>query len=142
MLGSELRAIRLNLGLTQKKFGRFLKLSQSDLSKMELGIFDVPFYIEDMLEKKVDEKYSTSLTNKRFSKELFLKDMLTGNEVVDEIYLNADWLNDIDGKEVYEKSVDITIENVKTKNRKVVSKICEYFIEEKKVFYCKPKWIK
>lgn len=142
MLGSELKEIRLSLGLTQQKFAKILHIRQPVLCEMELGTIEVPFYIEDQLEKTVDKEYSTRLTDKRFSRELFLKDMLTGNEVVDDIYINCDWLNDIDGKKVYEKTIDITIENTRTKNRKVISKLCEYFIEEKKVFYCKPKWIK
>lgn len=35
-----------------------------------------------------------------FSKELFLKEKLTGNKLIDDILLNLEWLDKCDGREV------------------------------------------
>lgn len=142
MLGSELKEIRLTLGQTQKQFSKRIYVTQAQLSKMEGGIIKVPLFIEEKFIKVIKEEKHKSLTNKKFSKELFLKDMLTGNKVVDDLYINSSWLDIFNDKEVYVNKLDITIENIITKKIKTKSKLLNYFIKADVEFFCKRKWIK
>lgn len=142
MLGSELKKIRKRYRLNQKEFAEKLSISQAYLSRMENGILEITPNIIKTLEQRQRKEYTIIKTNKTFSRDLFLKDMLTGNEVIDDIYKNAAWLYKLDGKPISIKKTKIIILNEKYEKIEVLEEINQYIIEYDKTFYAKKEWIK
>lgn len=142
MLGKDLKRIRKKLKLTQVKFAKRLGINISYISKMENNIIDIPPKIEKALERNIKKEYNIELTNKMFSRELFLLNMLTGNELIDDLYINAEWLMQLDGKKVSLKKTRITVENDKKEEIGFLGEIKEYIIEGNANFYVKRAWVK
>lgn len=143
MLGSELKNIRISSGLSQAKFAKLLGTKQDKICKIETGSLEISQELENAINKIIDKEYKITLTNKIFSRELFLKDMLTGNEVIDDIYINADWLKAYDNKQVYAKGLRLIVRSHRNKNIAVGNWKFEYvIIGIGQPFYCKEEWIK
>lgn len=142
MLGSELKKIRKKAQLTQKKFAKKLYINQALLSQMENGDIPVSPKVEKALEKNIRKEYTVLKTNKVFSRDKFLLNMLTGNTLVDDLYLNANWLNDLDNKKVSLKKTKIFIEDDKGNELGVLGVTLEYIIDLNVIFYVKKEWLK
>lgn len=143
MIGSELKNIRISSGLSQAKFSKLLGVNQVTISKFETGALGIPSQLEKIINKMVNTEYKTILTNKVFSRELFLKNMLTGNEVIDDIYINAEWLKSYDNKQVYAKGLRLIVRSHRNKNIAVGNwKFGYVIIGMGQTFYCKEEWIK
>lgn len=73
------------------------------------------------------------LTDEKFSREKYLKEVLTGNELIDEIIYEIQWAKEIDGKRVYCK---------KNKEYKYIYYIpCLKGFRYKKEIIIKPNWL-
>lgn len=142
MLGSELKKIRKKYRLTQKQFAKKLGTTNVYLSRMETGLLEITPNIIKALSEKQKKKYTIIKTDKVFSRDLFLKDMLTGNEVIDDIYINADWLYKLDGKKVSIRRTEIALLNDKNEEIEVLRGIEQYIIEYNNIFYPKKEWIR
>lgn len=143
MLGSELKSIRIKSGLNQKRFSKKLCITQATLSQMENGILEVSPKVEKTLEKNIKKEYTVTNTNKVFSRELFLKDMITGNKLVDDLYLNAGWLKEIDNEPVYIKKIRIIIVDNKENEIGLLKEYLSYILKINATdFYAKKEWIK
>ena len=148
MLGKELKTIRVKAGYTQSQFAKILGATLEDIFGYEHDFYFIPPHIEEALSKIVNDKRSSILTDKVFSRDLFLKHMLTGNEVIDNIYLEADWLKEYDGKKVYIKATDTLLRRFENNKEgeiiKVGIKSQEYFFPTPRYAYfiCKKEWLK
>lgn len=145
MLGSELKKIRKKMQLTQKKFAKKIFTNTSYISKMENGDIPISPKIEKTLEKSIRKEYIITQTNKVFSREKFLLNMLTGNDVVDDILLNAKWLHSLDNQKISSKKTRSFIEDEKCNNLGLLGESKRYIINLnglKGTFYVKKEWIK
>lgn len=156
MLGSELKKIRVKSGYNQIKFAKLLNVSQPTISNLEAGTMTISPAMENKLGIILDKETSTSLTKKIFSRELFLKDMLTGNEVIDEIYINADWLKKLDNSKIHSKGTRLllnefdiykgqirVIESCNNAKKPVIRSwnFRNVILAKGKEFYCKESWL-
>ncbi len=140
MLGNELKEKRIKSGLTAKDLSKMLEVSESHIKKMEDGIYRINKKSEKKINNILNEEYNLFSTNKTFSRELFLNDMLTGNNVIDDIYINANWLKRLDGKTVYNRGR--RKDNRFSKHNERVSKNDKrYVIFDTTLFYCKKEWL-
>lgn len=142
MLGSELRKIRKKMQLTQKKFAKKIYTNTCYISKMESGEIPISPKIEKTLQKNIRKEYTVLKTNKLFSKDKFLLNMLTGNTLVDDLYINSTWLNELNNKEVSLKRTKIFIEDDKGNELGVLGVTLEYIIDLNTIFYVKKEWLK
>lgn len=142
MLGSELKKIRKKAQLTQKKFAKKLCINQALLSQMENGKVPVSPKVEKALEKNIRKEYTVLKTNKVFSRDKFLLNMLTGNILIDDLYLNSDWLNTLDNKKVSLRKTKIFVEDDKGNELGVLGVTLEYIIDLNVIFYVKKEWLK
>lgn len=141
MIGSELKEIRTYYKLNQFKFAKRLGVTQTDLSRMENDILEITPDIVQILVRNQRREYKIVETDKIFSRDLFLKDMLTGNKVIDDIYINADWLYKLDGKKVYIKRTKFILLNDKNEEIEVLKGMKQYIIKYNQTFYPKKEWI-
>lgn len=142
MLGSELKKIRNKMQITQKKFAERLCVNQGLLSQMENGDKPVSSKVIKALSTVVRKEVTITKTDKVFSKTNFLLNMLTGNVIVDDLYINSQWLKDLDNRKVALKETKIFIEDNKGTKIGLLGTSLEYIIENIPVFYVKKEWLK
>lgn len=154
MKGNELREIRVGLGFSQKDFAKKLEISQPFLCRMEKGSLEVNKKVEKLLENKSIEKQleinikkrtTMKKTNKVFSRQKFLENMLTGNKVIDNLYKEADWIIELDNKPVYLKKKEKLLEDNKGNFLGILNVNVKHIIKIGKIyndFFCKMEWTK
>lgn len=147
MLGSEFKKIRIKSGYPQLAFGKLLGSTVKEVREYEDSLFNIPKLVEEALNKRLIRQDSSIQTDKVFSRRLFLKHMLTGNEVVDNIYKEAKWLREINRKPVYSRAATLFLKKIENNKEdkpiKVGVSSKEYFIPNRGFgdFICKKEWI-
>lgn len=142
MLGSELKKIRNKMQLTQKKFAKRICVNQGLLSQMENGDIPVSPKVIKALSTVIRKEVTITKTDKVFSRDNFLLNMLTGNIIIDDLYINSQWLKDLDNREVALRETKIFIEDSKGIELGILGTSFEYIIENKPIFYVKKEWLK
>ena len=145
MLSSELRDKRIKSGLTQKDLAILLDISTSSVAHLESGTSKISKDIEKKINKVINDKYTLAVTNKIFSRESFLKSMLTGNKVIDDIYINADWLKKLDKKPVFlrgsQKDYSFQFKGLRVRNTQKQYVTFGNTSSNDLLFFCKEAWL-
>ncbi len=141
MLGKELKDKRIKSGLTLNELGKLLECSPTYVDRLENGVYPLTKKLIKRINNVISEEYTLGITNKKFSREKFLKDMLTGNSVIDDIYINANWLKNMDNKPIYTRGSQKDTNSITYKATRVRQAQKQYVILDTNLFYCKEQWL-
>lgn len=147
MLGNEFKKIRIKSGYSQYGFGELLGLTIRGVIECENTPYHIPQQVEEALNKILIKQDSSLQTDKVFSRRLFLKHMLTGNEVIDNLYKEARWLKEIDRKKVFSKATSLLIKRLENnkEGKPIRTGVTnqEYFLPNRGYgnFICKKEWL-